>query len=399
MRTLLTVVVAGVFVAVFVILSGCGGSSPGPGTDRSFSTVTTYLQAFEDNPSQGPRWMDIADNFYSSAFENAFLYPDGLVQLTYTTAESPLRFGVIADPHELKPNFCYQMKLEGPQQAWTGSPTADFANWQFGFNGRWWCDTATCNKALTDDDVLSGNHNGHLVKGFLYFDFLVTGKDGSVSQTSTANSSYHVTWKASQRSRGASDGPVRTYSVVARPDNWAYDRQYRTTNVGLYGEWEPYRPLPGQVALASGKYEGVQFRLTEETFHSHSPAGGNWRTVMVASGLSFEIKTGTAIHDVAVTDISVPGPAPRQGQTKQVRVTVYNEGTVAETTDVTLQDLTEGTLLGTSPVTVAPGQAATVTFSWTPAVKGDHILEASAVPVTDETDTADNVKTRIVTVR
>jgi len=268
------------------VVGGCADQSALVGTT---GTQTTYLRPFADNASQTPRWMDIADNLYRTAFRGSYQYPAATAQLQYTTQQAPLQFAVSAPARALKPSFCYQMKLEGPSgEPWANSRTTNFENYQLGTNGRWWCDT--CNAALDDAAVLqSGAHLGHLVKGYLYFDFVVAGQSGAAQQTSTVNSSYHVTWKASQRARGSSDGPVRTVTVVARKDGWAYDRTYRTTTVSLYGEREPGRPAPGTLALAPGLYEGVEFRLTEETFHATRPYGGNWRTVMVAPGLSFEV--------------------------------------------------------------------------------------------------------------
>ncbi len=278
-------VAVGLAVAA-VGLAGCGSSSGGSGESATL-WVDTYLQPFADNASQTPRWMDIADNSYAPSFVSSFVYPTSAVRLGYTTAQTPLQFTVTAGYHALKPNFCYQMKLEGPPVPWGTDAGSDFVNGEFGYNGRWWCDS--CNRALTDDEVGSGAHSGHVVKGYLYFDFLVTAGDGSVAQTSTADSSYHVTWKTSQRPRTEDDGPLRSYLVAPKADQWAYSGKFRAKTIGLYGEQEPGRDLTGQVQLASGLYQGVEFRLTEESFHSTRPKGGKWRTVMSASGLTFQI--------------------------------------------------------------------------------------------------------------
>ena len=265
----------GVVLILAVVLSGCGASSQ----VQPQGSYLVSLQPFSDSPSQTPRWMDIANNLYAAAFRSAFVYPSNIVQLSYTTAQAPLQFGVLAPVHALKPNFCYQMKLEGPPVAWASDPQgSDFTNWALGSNGRWWDDTD--NMSLTDADLSS--HVGDIIRGYLYFDFLVTAKDGSVTQTSTVNNSYHVTWKTSQRPRTGNDGPLRACSVTARKDRWAYDRQGPAAVVKLYGEGEPGRPLPGQLALPAGSYSGVEFRLTEESFHSSSAYGGSWRTVMAA---------------------------------------------------------------------------------------------------------------------
>jgi len=279
-----TLAIGASLLTMAALLAGCGGSLT---PERSLSSQSIYLSPFSDNASQTPRWRDIADYLYTTSFRSKFQYTDAVL-LSYTTQETPLRFGISAPQRSLKPNFCYQMKLEGPSQPWSNQPQgADFVNYQLGSSGRWWCDTDS--RSLTDGDVASGAHNGHLVKGYLYFDFAVTNRDGSAYQSSTVTNSYHVTWKTSQRSRTANDGPVRTYTVVATSDGWAYSGKNRTVTVGVYGEWEPGRSPPGSVALASGMYSGVQFRLTEESFHSRLPYGGNWRTVLLASLPEFQI--------------------------------------------------------------------------------------------------------------
>jgi len=364
------------------------------------SVETTLLQPFDDNPNQAPRWMDIADYLYGSVFKSGFAYPSDTVVLGYTTQESPLRFSVKAPYRSLKPNFCYQMKIEGPPNPWANDPTgSDFVNYQLGSKGRWWCDT--CNLPLTDQDVASGAHLGHRVKGYLYFDFVVTDANGSVEQTSAAINSYHVTWKTSQRGPTAQDGSVRTYTVVANRDGWAYDRKHRVVKVGLYGEGEPGRPLPGQMALAAGTYVGVEFRLTEESFHSARPDGGNWRTVMAAPVPTFTISTApTLVRDVAITELSAPGPPARTGKAKTVRVTVANQGQAVETTDVTLTDDRAATIGPQQvSVTVEPGRSAVAAFTWTPGEPGEHMLVAEAAPVPEETDTGDNTASAAVGVR
>lgn len=387
---------AGALFAILMLVAGCGGvSGPGSLGDTSAATETTPLLPFDDNASQTARWMNIADYLYSDTFQTTYTYPPDTVQLSYTTQEAPLRFTVSAPYRALKPSFCYQMKLEGPAVPYGQSAGSDFVNNELGFNGRWWCDD--CNEPLTDADVLSGAHDGHVVKGYLYFDYLVADGDGSAEYTATANNSYHVTWKTSQRSPAPNDGAVRTYGVVVKKDGWAYDRTRKTKEIGLYGEWEPGRPLPGQVVLAPGIYQNVQFRLTEESFHSPHPSGGNWRTVMAAT-IGFEISEDqTDIHDVALADIGVPRLV-KVGRTTSIPVTVNNKGTTAETPVISLADETAGISIGETSAPVAPGQSATVTFSWVASTKGDHVLKATAELPGDE-DPSDNTLTEAVTVR
>jgi subtilisin len=112
-----------------------------------------------------------------------------------------------------------------------------------------------------------------------------------------------------------------------------------------------------------------------------------------------------ATHDVAVTSIDAPSSVAK-GTTVSVDVTVENQGTFDENFDVTLTDMppsggTVGTISPSSQqVTLAAGDSITVPFEWdtTGASAGDHILTATAGPVTDETDQDDNSKSSVVTV-
>jgi len=106
------------------------------------------------------------------------------------------------------------------------------------------------------------------------------------------------------------------------------------------------------------------------------------------------------IHDVAVTAIAAPSSV-FAGDIVAIDVTVQNEGTFNEAFGVVLTDDTEGVIIGTQSVSLAVGNSATVRFSWatTSAEAGrSHTLTATAGPVADETDTADNSRSTTVAV-
>lgn len=238
-----------------------------------------YLQPHEDDPRLRPRWRDVADYPYPERFRTSFRYVPDTVELRYTTTH-PLQFTVTAPAHSLKPNFCYQMKLWGPLVPWPADPQAtNFANWALGTRGRW--SDGVNNLLIKDADL--AQHVGRTMHGYLYFDYFVTAPDGSVQYTGRVDSSYHVTWKTSQRAPSGRDGPLRTFPVVTRGYRWAYDRAFPQVDAHLFGEAEPYRPAPGRLVLPAGTYRGVQFVLTEESFHSRREDGGVWRTVLQAS--------------------------------------------------------------------------------------------------------------------
>lgn len=107
------------------------------------------------------------------------------------------------------------------------------------------------------------------------------------------------------------------------------------------------------------------------------------------------------VHDVAVTLVDAPvsatKPASNAGTVYvTVLVTTENQGTAAETFNVTLTSgqTLDGDLPQTQPVTLSAGGSTVLSFTW--AIKkqntasGTHTLTATAATVGGETDTADN---------
>lgn len=98
-------------------------------------------------------------------------------------------------------------------------------------------------------------------------------------------------------------------------------------------------------------------------------------------------------NDVAVVSVTAPDPVA-QGSTVTVSVDVANQGTFAETFDVTLSDLTGGTTIGTQSTTLTSGSSTALGFSWVTddtTILGAHTLRAVAATVAGEIETADNV--------
>jgi hypothetical protein len=102
------------------------------------------------------------------------------------------------------------------------------------------------------------------------------------------------------------------------------------------------------------------------------------------------------VHDVAVTNIttSKTGCLPKEtigeGKILQINATVENQGTVLETSNVTVY--ANNTYIGAQPVTLNPAEIQTLTFTWdtTGYVKGNYWINATITVVPLETDTADN---------
>jgi subtilisin family serine protease len=105
------------------------------------------------------------------------------------------------------------------------------------------------------------------------------------------------------------------------------------------------------------------------------------------------------IHDVAVSAISAPSSVTA-GDTDVIDITIQNQGTSGESFDVVLRDDTAGASIGTKSISLAAATSTTISFAWdtSGASSGSHTLTATAGPVTDETDTADNSKSTTITV-
>lgn len=105
-------------------------------------------------------------------------------------------------------------------------------------------------------------------------------------------------------------------------------------------------------------------------------------------------------HDVAITNMTGP-TSTKIGNKPTIKVYVKNEGAVAESFNVTLVDTTAGTTIRTITVSsLSPGSSKTLSFRWATAGTslGGHELTATAGPVPNEVDLADNTRSLTVTV-
>jgi len=149
------------------------------------------------------------------------------------------------------------------------------------------------------------------------------------------------------------------------------------------------------VALGAGASTTLSFSWTPNVSGDHLLTA-TASAVVGESDTADNTKSATSTvqspaHDVAVTNVSTPA-AVEQGQSAAVSVDVANQGTFAETFDVSLS-ATGGSVSGSpQEITLAAGASTTVNFTWdtTGASAGSHTLTGSAEVVTDETDTADN---------
>ncbi|MGB5875472.1 MAG: T9SS type A sorting domain-containing protein [Bacteroidota bacterium] len=242
--------------------------------------VTVSLGGLGGSPDY--RWRDAPGNLFAESFRSTFDYGSGpTVTLTYS--QSGDEFTGTLTATGLKPNFAYQLKLEGkPEADWGSTEGDDWSNQQMQNLGRVW------------DNI-----------GYIVFDYVITDDLGNFSKSLTLNSSYHVLWRTDQRTRQSDDGPVISRDVVVDSGSPAYDTTLATESVGVYGERESGRPAPGSVVLPDGEYR-LRVILTEESFHESGLAyGGDWAGAMGHDDIQFTIGDPLPIQLGSFTATSV----------------------------------------------------------------------------------------------
>lgn len=380
------VAVLAAFAVLSVVLSGCGGGAE-EGSVRPLAVVDLPLSN-ASAPASNYRWGDIAGNLYSDSFSTGFSYSNPTVTVSFDNSGSATLSGTLT-ASGLKPNFAYQIKLEG-------KPTVDaWGNERIGYLGRWWSPVA----GNVDDAYYQAHKSTEAILGYLLFDFFITDGNGNATRTFRVDSSYHVLWNAAQPGAPlASAGPSQK-----RAPEWtaaAYDSS--TGFIGLtqtlFPEIQSGRPAPGKALLTTGSYN-CALVITEESFHNNYAGGGSWAAAMRNDNLSFTVVV-PGVHDLASTSLTTAASISANKSTT-VGVTVANKGNVTEpSAQVALTDVTTGQLLGTlSASNLAAGRSATLSFTWRPTVKGNHTLKATVAQVAGETNLTNNTLTKVARVK
>jgi hypothetical protein len=283
-------ILSGCIIACIIFLSLASLSFGATVNLGPIGDVTTW-------PSTPYRWMDIADNLYSTNYQDTFTYAQPSVTLTYDDVSNTFSGTLTATG--LKPNFAYQMKLVGkPTSGWAEGGD-DWTNEQIGYAGRWWRKQPNPGNTNDTDYNTNKDDTDYIFEGYLLFDFFVTDDQGDATVDFAADSSFHVLWATpgstseptytGHRNPGPNDSAVRDYYFTASTstNSNAYDSDHGSAHVGIYAEWQDGRALPGELLLPNGEYN-CQFILTEESFHQ-SVLGGYWAGAMGYEDVQFTV--------------------------------------------------------------------------------------------------------------
>jgi hypothetical protein len=248
------------------------------------------------------RWCDVADNNYSDSYRTNYLYSQADVEVTFSKADQFFKGTLTA--LNLKPNFAYQLKLVGV--------SGTSSNENIGLTGRWWQEEWN-GAAWTNGQNLNDKGNGsspnnndgnysarksildassptglrYRYTGYLLFGYFITDSQGNATLDFETDSSYHVLWKKTQGTPVANDGPLDTVTFDPNSTQPAYDVDFPSSTVSIFGEWE--RLPTGGVFLPPENYT-CELVLTEESFHgSGGTYAGNWAGAL-SGNISFTIK-------------------------------------------------------------------------------------------------------------
>jgi hypothetical protein len=109
------------------------------------------------------------------------------------------------------------------------------------------------------------------------------------------------------------------------------------------------------------------------------------------SNQSLTVYINNFVHDVVVTDLTPSSTRVKQGETLNVSVTAANHGAYTENFNLTLY--ANASLIGTKTVTLQSISLTRVNFVWNTSsfAAANYALSAYAWPVTNETDTTNNL--------
>ena len=396
-------------------LAGCGSSTGPPSTGGSL----VHALGIDPYPSSGQyyRYRDILDHPYRFSPGDgscAGCYdPPALVTFTGGSGSATTLEGTLVAT-SLRPHFAYQAKIEGmpaKPYPWTGADLADPLNWsnkQLGSIGRWWCVDDGWN--VSDAELASGAHDGHMVLGYVLFDFLVTDINGDATLDVRLDSSFHVLWRTDQRRRNPRlDSSPRSHLVTY--SDAVYSEPFADQTVQVYAEGETGRPRPGQVTLPAGNYL-CRLLITEESFHNvppelasqfpwgqtNYPDGGFWAHAVSDEGFGFTVGSapppskamhvagitmglqtkGASANATASVSVADAGGAPVSGVLVTGAWSGVVGGNVSGTTDAS------GRVTLSSPKTRATG---TFTFSVTGLSLGGWTYDSAANAKTSDSIT------------
>ncbi len=329
----------------------------------------------------GYRWRDVAGNLYSAAYKASYAYDDASVVVLVSYDRVGDRFRGSLSAQNLKPNFCYQLKLTGdpddPSNQWIGLAGRW---WQEEWNGSEWANGQNLNdkgdgsspnpndlvyfarRDIEDAGSPTGRH--YRYTGYLVFDYFITDASGNASLSFQADSSYHVLWNTVQRARTASDGPLVSATFDPDPSQPAYDIDYAPATMSVFGEWE--RLPMDSVYPQSGHYT-CQVLLTEESFHGW-PGGadtGGWAAAM-AAGIEFTLETGIPTPTPWPTATATGTPTATPTDTDTPTATFTDTPTPTDTHTPTPTDTLVPTATFTPTSTDTPTPTATDTDTRTP---------------------------------
>jgi len=114
---------------------------------------------------------------------------------------------------------------------------------------------------------------------------------------------------------------------------------------------------------------------------------------------TFTVET-LGFSDIAIANISLSNPNPKINETITISITVSNLGTTTETFELSLNyTRLRDPHIGTQPVTLNPGEALIINFTWAPNIAGRYQILAYTSEIPEDIDPSNNVREITIYVR
>ncbi len=265
-------------IAFLLLTAVLRAQQPVNATVKEFQlTAENAVAMTPHNAPDQERWSDVPGNHYTQAFVRAFRYGTEGKDTPHVLVRVEPRDKTFAgrlEARNLKPNFCYQVKLRG-----------DFARDPEGFRligglGRWRLPGNGTNFTDADFDAYPDKRK---VEAYVLFDYFVTDRHGNAVLDFALDTTLHVIWRHHRHPLPPDPNRtrLRRFIEVHTDDPAVYVRPKRAPiREMLWAETETERllALRGRVELPPRAYHG-ELALTEESLHCYERDGGWWATV------------------------------------------------------------------------------------------------------------------------
>jgi len=245
------------------------------------------------------------------------------------------------------------------------------------------------------EDSSNNNVSNITIANNRYPSWLVRSDNNTFRDIMIANNTKYGVWLEDSSNNNVSSTTITNNEVGIQLEraynNTIYDNElinntYQVINLQSVNVWDAGYPSGGNYW---SDYAGVDFKSGPSQDMPGSDGIGDTPYTIGANNTDrYPLLNATAVHDVAITNVTTSKTIVGQGFNLCIKVQAENKGNRLETVNVTVYI---NTTIITQTVNLTIGTT-TLNFTWntTGFDKGNYTISAYAWPVAGETDTEDN---------